>query len=152
MLSCTAQGAEWLGTCGQGRHLPCSGGPLGAPRPSTAKRRAVVPVLPVPDLLRPQHLLHSGSASWTLGQPRAAALTRGQEESAATLGPAKPGRGHCPWACRHHPPPWDSLSSHPSSPISFWPSLPHSALQHLWGRDGSSGAVVSLAAETCCPR
>lgn len=42
MLSCTAQGAEWLGTCGQGRHLPCSGGPLGAPRPSTAKRRAVV--------------------------------------------------------------------------------------------------------------
>lgn len=56
MLSCTAQGAECLGACGRVKDLAYSGRPVWAPRPSVAKHRGVASVLPLPELLQPQHL------------------------------------------------------------------------------------------------
>lgn len=123
----------------------CSGGPVWAPRPSVAKHRDVSSVLPVPELLQPQHLLHSGS-SWTLRQ-----LSRASSCS-------HPGSGgvcsHTQPSCAKERPLPLGLQT-PSFPLGqpfqpfqqpgfILPITSPGALQHLGGRDLSSGVVVSL--------
>lgn len=79
-----------------------------------------VSVLPLPELLQPQRLLHSGSASWMLGRPSGASSCShlGSGGVCSHTQPSCAKERPLPWACRHHPPP-PSLSSQASDPGSF---------------------------------
>lgn len=144
MLSCTAQGAECLGSCGQVKDLACSGGPVWL---SVAKLKGVVSVLLVPELLQPQHLLHSGS-SWTLGR-----LSRASSCS-------HPGSGgvcsHTQPSCVKERPLPPGLQT-PSSPLGqpFQPSQQPGFLLTItspWCPAAPGRQGWLLTTETCSPR
>lgn len=143
MLSCTAPGAEWWGPVAKSGAWHALGNQSGLPGPAWPNRD-VFPVLPLPELLQPQQLLHSGSASCRTGS----CSRLGPGGVSATLSPAVPGEATASGLTDTIPP---LGTTFPATPAARVPSDHHFPSCSTWEAGMAPQGLWSHCWD-CCPR